>query len=70
MPKAVSNLDTSFLENLTAQALSIKDLCQLLADMLDHPDQLDALKDIYDTAERIRSGAIGQRQFLREVHHE
>jgi hypothetical protein len=63
MAKAISNTDTEFLENLTAQALTIKKLCQDLAELADRPDELDVLQNIYHTGERIRTGAIRQREF-------
>ena len=65
MSKAVSNIDTEYLETLSARAISIKDLCQALAEEIDHPDQLDLLQDIYDKAEVIRASVPEQREFIR-----
>jgi len=65
MPKAMSNIDTAFIENLTAMSLQIKDLCEMLADMLDRPEELHLLANIYQQAEKVGSSAIAQRQYIR-----
>jgi hypothetical protein len=65
MPKAISNIDTAFLEDTTARAISIIDLCQLLADLIDTPDELAILQEIRDKAEGQRQHVIRQREYMR-----
>ncbi len=66
MPKAMTNIDTEFLENVTAMALSQKDLCEMLAEEIDQPEPMHLLGDIYHLAKKIRRAAIEHRQHIRE----
>lgn len=67
MPKAISNVDTRFLEDITAIAIRQRDILQLAADTCDDPELLDLLKNVFDDAGKIRQRAIEQRQYVREV---
>lgn len=67
MPKAISNVDTRFLEDITAIAIRQRDILQLAADICDDPEVLDLLKNVFDDAGKIRQRAIEQRQYVREV---
>lgn len=65
MTRAISHIDTEFIENLTAVAIHQRELCELLADLIDQPDALRVLQAIYLNAEKIRAAAINQRKYLR-----
>lgn len=66
MPKAVSNLDTAFIEDITAMASRQRELCALLAQLADSPELLHLIRDVHLEANKIRRAAIEQREYLRE----
>lgn len=66
MTKAVSNVDTAFIEDLTAMAIHQKDLCEMLGGIVDTPDALQLLGNIYQQAEKIRLRAIQQREHIKQ----
>lgn len=66
MSRAVSNVDTEFLEDVTAIALNQRDFCEMLADTLDDPAALQLLTVIYHDAEKIKHRAIDQRKYIKE----
>ena len=66
MPK-ISNVDTAFLEDITAIAIRQRDVLQLVSEICDDPEILDLLKNVFDDAGKIRQAAIAQREYVREV---
>ena len=61
MPKAVSNIDTEFFEDVTALTL------QALASALDNPAQLDHLLVIHRHNRAIRGKVFDQRNRIRSA---
>lgn len=68
MPKAISNIDTKFFEDTTAQISRARELCETLAQQLDRPEELATLKIIYGELLGIRANIINQRQKIRASH--
>ena len=65
MPKAISNIDTRFFEDTTAQVSRARELCETLAQQLDRPADLELLKAIYGELLGIRTNIFNQRQKIR-----
>lgn len=61
----VSNTDTRFFEDTTAQVSRGRELCQALALQMDCPEQLALLKTIYEELLGIRTNIINQRNRMR-----
>jgi hypothetical protein len=67
MPKAVSNIDTEFFEDVTALTLWIDEAVQSLAAVLDNPQHLTPLLDIYRHNRAIRGKVFDQRNRIKSA---
>jgi hypothetical protein len=67
MPKAVSNIDTEFFEDVTALTLDIDAAVQALAASLDHPAQLQTLLAIHRHNRSIRGRVFAQRDKIKSA---
>lgn len=67
MPKAVSNIDTEFFEDVTALTLWIDEAVQALAAKLDRPDLLHELLAIHRHNRSIRGRVFAQRDRIRSA---
>lgn len=66
MPRAISNLDLDFLDELTAVAKTQESLCLLLSEKLDTPETLELLRELMLRAVKIKMMSADQRKFLKE----
>jgi hypothetical protein len=68
MTKAISNVDTDFLEELSAVAFTQEDLCLLLAEKADTPETMELVRELLLRANKIRLLVKDQRKFLKQKH--
>jgi hypothetical protein len=67
MPRAVSNIDTEFFEDVTALTLWVDEAVQALATALDNPQQLEQLLVIHRHNRNIRGKVFAQRDKIRSA---
>ena len=67
MPKAVSNIDTEFFEDVTALTLDIDAAVQALAAKLDRPELLHELLAIHRRNRSIRGKVFAQREKIKSA---
>jgi hypothetical protein len=65
MPRAISNLDLDFLDELTAVSKTQETLCLILAEKLDTPEELELVRELMLRAIKIKVMSHDQRKFLR-----
>lgn len=65
MPKAVSNIDTEFFEDVTALTMWIDEAVQALASAIDHPAQLATLATIHRHNRQVRARVFAQREKIK-----
>lgn len=65
MTRAISNVDTDFLEELSAVASTQEDLCLLLAEKVDTPEMIELVREVLLRAKKIKLLVSDQRKFLK-----
>ena len=65
MPKAVSNIDTAFFEDVTAITLTMDDLIQQLAALLDQPEPMRVLSNLHRENRKVRALVFTQRNQIK-----
>ncbi|MBE7473188.1 MAG: hypothetical protein DPW09_24850 [Anaerolineae bacterium] len=65
MTRAISNVDTDFLEELSAVANTQEDLCLLLAEKVDTPEMMELVRELLVRANKIKLMVNDQRKFLK-----
>ena len=65
MPKAVSNIDTEFFEDVTAITLTMDDLIQQLAALLDQPEPMRVLSNLHRENRKVRALVFTQRNQIK-----
>jgi hypothetical protein len=65
MTRAISNVDTDFLEELSAVASTQEDLCLLLAEKVDTPEMMELVRELLLRANKIKLLVNDQRKFLK-----
>jgi hypothetical protein len=65
MTRAISNVDTDFLEELSAVAGTQEDLCLLLAEKVDTPETMELVRELLLRANKIKLLVKDQRKFLK-----
>lgn len=65
MPKAVSNIDTAFFEDVTAITLTMDDLIQQLAALLDQPEPMRVLSNLHRENRNVRALVFTQRNQIK-----
>ena len=65
MTRAISNVDTDFLEELSAVASTQEDLCLMLAEKVDTPEMMELVRELLLRANKIKLMVNDQRKFLK-----
>lgn len=66
MTRAISHVDTDFLEELVAVAITQEILCLLLAEKVDTPETMELVRELLLRANKIKLLAGDQRKFLKK----
>jgi hypothetical protein len=66
MTRAISNVDTEFLEELMAVAGTQEYLCLALAEKVDTPETMEMVRELLLRAQKIKLLVQDQRKFLKD----